>query len=115
MVEGMSVVVNVMLSLMSVMSPPTAPRNPSLRTVVKLCTFGCLDSRGDVCMRVANKQPELPEPVSDSVHFDMQYDENSITLTAGPVCPCGSCNPVIVLGLSVMLSWYPMSWVRLLR
>ena len=37
MVEGMSVVVNVMLSLMSVMSPPPALCNLSARTVVKLC------------------------------------------------------------------------------
>ena len=39
MVDGMSVVVNVMLSLMSAMSPPPALCNLSLRTVVKLCTF----------------------------------------------------------------------------
>ena len=41
-VEGMSVVVNVMLSPMSVMSPPPAPRNLSVRTDVKLCIFGVL-------------------------------------------------------------------------
>ena len=35
----MSVVVNVMLSLMSVMSPPPALCNISLRTVVKLCNL----------------------------------------------------------------------------
>ena len=40
MVEGMSVVVNVMLSLMSVMSPPPASCNLSVHTMVKLCTFG---------------------------------------------------------------------------
>ena len=38
MVAGMSVVVNVMLSLMSVMSPTPALCNLSIRTVVKLCT-----------------------------------------------------------------------------
>ena len=38
MVECMSVVVNVMLSLMSVMSPPTALCNLSVRTGVRLCT-----------------------------------------------------------------------------
>ena len=38
-VEGMSVVVNVMLSLMSVMSPPPALCNLSVRTYVKLCIF----------------------------------------------------------------------------
>ena len=40
MVEGMSVVVIVMLSPMSVMSPPSALCNISARTVVKLCTLG---------------------------------------------------------------------------
>ena len=42
MVEGMSVIVNVMLSLISVMNPPTALSNLSGRTVVKLynlCVF----------------------------------------------------------------------------
>ena len=36
------VVVNVMLSLMSVMSPPPALYNLSLRTAMKLCTLGVL-------------------------------------------------------------------------
>ena len=40
MVEGMSFVVNVMLSLMSVMSPPHAVCNLSACTVMNLCTFG---------------------------------------------------------------------------
>ena len=40
MVDGMSVVVNVMLSIMSVMSPPPALCDLSVRTVMKLCTFG---------------------------------------------------------------------------
>ena len=42
MVEGMSVVVNVMLSLMSVMNPTPALCNLLVRTVVKLCTLGVL-------------------------------------------------------------------------
>ena len=41
-VEGMSVVVNVMLSPMSVMSPPPALCNLSVRTAVKLCILGVL-------------------------------------------------------------------------
>ena len=41
-VEGMSVVVNVMLSLMSVMSPHPALCNLSVRTDVKLCIYGAL-------------------------------------------------------------------------
>ena len=40
MVECMSVIVNVMLSLMSEMSPPTSLCNLSADTVVKLCTLG---------------------------------------------------------------------------
>ena len=55
--------------------------------------FGCFSFRGeldylncdDVCMCVANKQPELPEPVSESVYVDLQYDEISLTFTAGSV------------------------------
>ena len=42
MVEGMSVVVNVMLSLRSVMSQPHALCNLSVRTVVRLCNLGVL-------------------------------------------------------------------------
>ena len=38
MVDGLSV--NVILSQMSVMSPPPALCNLSVRTVVKVCTFG---------------------------------------------------------------------------
>ena len=41
-VEGMSVVVNVMLSLMSVMSSHPVLCNLSVRTDVKLCIFGVL-------------------------------------------------------------------------
>ena len=75
-VEGMSVVV--MLSLMSVMSPPPALCNLSVRTDVKLCIFGVL-VRGElgflncdaVCMCVANKQFELLEFVSESVYVDL--------------------------------------------
>ena len=43
MVVGMSVVVNVMLCLMNVMSPPPALCNQSVRTMVKLCTSGVFD------------------------------------------------------------------------
>ena len=42
MTDGMSVVVNVMLSLMMVMIPPPALCNLSVRTVVKLCALGVL-------------------------------------------------------------------------
>ena len=41
-VEGMPDIGNVMLSLMSVMSPLPALCNLSVRTAVKLCIFGVL-------------------------------------------------------------------------
>ena len=88
MVQGMSVVVNVTVSLMSVMSPPPALCNLSVRWVVNLCTFGIFCFRGelgflncdDICMCVVNKQFELIEVVFDSVYVDL-------TLTAGFVWP----------------------------
>ena len=57
-------------------------------------------------MCVVNKQFELLEFVFESVYVDLQYDEISPTFTAGPVCLYGVCSPVVVLGLSVRLSWY---------
>ena len=59
--------------------------------------FRCFGFRGelgflncdDVCMCVVNKQFELLEFVSESVYVDLQYDEISLTFTAGAVCLCG--------------------------
>ena len=65
----------------------------------------------DICMCVVNKQVGLLEFVFDSVYVDLKYDEISLTFTAGSVCLCGVCSHVVVLGLSVRLSWYPM-WMR---
>ena len=63
--------------------------------------FLCFGFRGelgflncdDVCMCVVNKQFELLEFVSESVYVDLQYDEISLTFTAGPVCLCGVSSP----------------------
>ena len=44
-------------------------------------------------MCVANKQFELLEFVSEAVYVDLQYDEISLTFTAGPVCLCGVSSP----------------------
>ena len=66
----------------------------------------------DICMCVVNKQFELLEFVFESVYVDLQYDEIYLTFTAGSVCVCGVCSSVVVLGLSVRFSWYPMLWVR---
>ena len=84
--------------------------------------IGCFDFRGelcflnwdDICMRLMNKQFELLEFVFESVYVDLQYDEIYLTFTAGSECLCGVCSPVVVIGMSVRLSWYPMLWVRLL-
>ena len=65
----------------------------------------------DICMCVVNKQFELMEFVCGSVYVDLQYDETSLTFTAGYVCLCCVCSHVVVFGLSVRLSWNPM-WMR---
>ena len=46
---------------------------------------------------------ELLEFVSESVYVDLQYDEISLTFTAGSVCLCSVSSPVVVLGLFVRL------------
>ena len=51
----------------------------------------------DVCMCVVNKKFELLEFVYESVYVDLQYDEISLTFTAGHVCLCGVSSPVVVL------------------
>ena len=69
--------------------------------------FGCFDFRSelgfmncdDVYMCVVNKQS-----VFESVYVDLQYDEISLTFTAGSVYVCGDCSPVVILGLSARLS-----------
>ena len=57
-----------------------------------------------------NKQFELLEFVFDSVYVDLQYGDIYITFTAGYVSLCCVCGHVVVFGLSVTLSWYPM-WI----
>ena len=53
----------------------------------------------DTCMCVVNKQFELLKFVFDSVYVDLQYDEISITFTAGSVSLCCVCGRVVVFGL----------------
>ena len=62
-------------------------------------------------MCVVDIQFELLEFVFDSVYVDLQYNEISLTFTARSVSLCGVCSHVVVFGLSVRLSWYPM-WMR---
>ena len=90
----------------------------------KVMYFGCVCFRGelgflncdDICMCVMNKQFELLEFVFDSVYVDLQYDEISLTFTAGSVCFCGVCSHVVVFGLSVRLSRFPwyLIWICLI-
>ena len=123
MVEGMYVVVNVMWSLMIVMSPPPALCNLSARHSGEVMYFVFVCFRGelgflhwdDIYMCVVNKQFELLEFVFKSVYVDFQYDEISLTFTAGYVWLCGMWSPVVVLGLSVRLSWYHMVAARILN
>ena len=69
--------------------------------------FGCFGFRDEldflnsdvVCMRVVHKQFELLEFVSESVYVDLQYDEISLTFTAGSVCLCGVSSPVVLAQL----------------
>ena len=62
-------------------------------------------------MCIVNKHFELLEFVFNSVYVDLKYNEISLTFTARSVCLCGVCSHVVVFGLSVRLSWYPM-WIR---
>ena len=76
---------------------------------LKFCVV-CINSRryvccseGDVVSNECNEPTsclvfELLEFVSESVYVDLQYDEISLTSTAGPVCLCGVSSPVVVLG-----------------
>ena len=104
LVEGMSVVVNVMLSLMSVMSQPHALCNLSVRMVVRLCTLDvCFRGEivflkcDDICLCVVNKQFELFAFAFDSVYVGLQYDEISLTFTAESVSVCCVCSHVVCL------------------
>ena len=45
----------------------------------------------DICMCIVNKQFALLEFVFDSVYVNLQYDEISLTFTAGSVALCCFC------------------------
>ena len=75
--------------------------------------FRCFGFRGelgflncdDVCVCVVNKHFELLEFVSESVYVNLQYDEISLTFTAGSVCVCDVSSPVVVLGLFLVVPY----------
>ena len=68
------------------------------------------DDRTPTTTRVkgVGRQQQLHEFVFDSVYVDLQYDEIYPTSTAGSVSLRCVCSHVVVFGLSVRLSWYPM-------
>ena len=88
--------------------PTSCLVQPIVAHCCEVMYFGCFDFRGelgflncdDICICVVNKQFELLEFVFESVYVDFQYDEISLTFTAGSVCLCGVFSPVAVLGLS---------------
>ena len=95
--------------------------NLSEHTIVKLCTLGVLALEVSLvswivmissCV-VVNKQFELLEFGFwfYSWWHVIWWDFLSILLQG----VCGVCSPVVVIGLSVRLSAYPMLWMQLLR
>ena len=82
---------------------------------LKFCV-GCINSRRYVCCSECDGvSNECNQPTSclvqRIVYVDLQYDKISLTFTAGSVSVGCVCSHVVVFGLSVRLSWYPM-WMR---
>ena len=77
--------------------PTSCLVQPIVAHCFEVMYFGCFDFRSelgflncdDICMCVMNKQFELFEFVFESVYVDLQYNEISLTFTAGSVCLCG--------------------------
>ena len=102
--SNLCLVVNVMLSWLSVMSPPHALGDLSVHSVVKFWSeLGFLNC-DDICMCVVNEQFELHEVVFDSVYVELQYNEISFIFYYWVYV----MSVVVVLGLSVRLSLYHM-------
>ena len=99
MVDGMSVVVNGMLSLTSVMNPPhVCGKVMHFWSFCFRAELGFLNC-DDICMCVGNKQFEL-----------LGFVFIPFMLTCGIMrfisrLLLGLCSHVVVLGLSVRLSW----------
>ena len=99
MVEGMSVVVNVMFV------QPIGTHGGEVMYFGCVCFMGELGflNYDDICMGVVNNQFELLEFVFDSVYVDLQYGEISLTFTAGSVSLCCVWSNLVVFDLSVGL------------
>ena len=98
----MSVGVNVMLSLMSVISLPPDLCGLSARTVVYVGSLGVFDldvlfelgflNCDDVCMCVIDESFELLKFVVYAVYVNLQNDEISLVITARFMIACGVCS-----------------------
>ena len=118
MVEGMSVVVNVILSVIIVMSPPPALCNLSIRTVVKLCTLGVFALEVSLVSWIVMTYAcvlwiSILSPLSlFLIQFMLTWNiMRFLSLLLLGLCACMVvCSHVVVIGLSVRLSWYPMWW-----
>ena len=78
--------------------PTSCLVQPTVAHYCEVMCFGLWGELGflncdDVCMYVVNMQCQLLEFVFDSVYVDLQYDEISLTFTAGSVCLCCVCSP----------------------
>ena len=90
--------------------PTSCLVQPIVAHCCEVMYFGCFDFKGelgflncdDICICIVNKQFELLEFVFESVYVDLQYDEISLTFTAGSVCLCGVCSPWFVCDVVVV-------------
>ena len=89
---------------------PIGTHGGEIMYTVCVCFRGVLGflNCDDICMCVVNQQVELCEFIFDSVYVDLRYDDIALTFTTGSVSLCCVCSHVVVFGLSVRLSWYPM-------
>ena len=119
MVEGMSVVLNVMLSLISVMSPYPAIVQPIGTHGGEVMCFRCVCFRGelgflncdDICMCVVISSLSSSSLFLIPFMLTCSMKRFLSPLLLGPVSLCCVCSHVVVFGLSVRLPWYPM-WMR---
>ena len=98
-VDGMSVVSNECNDPTLCLVQPIGTHGGEVMYVGCVCFRGELDFLN--CNNIVNKKFELLEFVFDSVYVDLQYDEISLTFTAGSVSLCCICSHVVVFGLSV--------------
>ena len=103
--------VNVMFLSIECNEPTSCILQPISAHCCEVIYFGCFGFRcelgflncDDVCMCVVNKQFGFFEFVFDSVYVDLQYDEISLTFTAGSVSFRCVGSYVVVFGLSLRL------------